>query len=168
MSISNEYARIIVTFLEKYDEHFRELLTFLSDKLEKVTADDLVWLQDSLMEEERLVMRGNALEQRRLDLMAELDLADYTADMLYDDFPDEELRGLLRRAVDSISAAIYYIKETNGGILDLIEKKLEAQARIISKEDPTLAPTAVLGTETYNSKGSKRKINTGSEDIGSV
>jgi hypothetical protein len=168
--LDDESAAILIRFFDRYDEHFRELLRFLSRKQEHVAADDLQWLEDSLQEEEKLVMRGNSLEQQRIELMTDCGVPDFTANELLAVFPEQQL-GQLRRALESMDAAIYYIKETNNAILDLIEKKLEAQAQYIAKmSGDTLTPKAVSGTiSTYGPDGEKiKKPTLAAEDIGKV
>jgi hypothetical protein len=168
--LDDESAELLVRFFDRYDRHFEELLRFLSRKQERVMADDLVWLENSLPEEERLVMLGNSLEQQRIEHMQDCGVADFTANELLAVFPEKQF-GQLRRALESMDAAIYYIRETNNAILDLIEKKLEAQAQYIAEMsgDP-LTPKAVSGTiSTYGPDGKKIKKNLlPAEDIGKV
>ncbi len=142
-----ETATRIIEFLEQYDKHFSELRTFLSSKQEKVVGDDLVWLLDSLTEEQKLVMRGNSMEAKRLTLLSELGYNDYTSDMLYEEFP-ENLKGKFKLYINSMNDSIDFIKRTNEGILDLVERKLEVQAELVKDANLT-------GSDTYDNSGTK-------------
>lgn len=140
-------AHEIVDFFDAYSQHFKELRMFITKKQDKVAGDDLTWLLDSLNEEQRLIMRGNSLEAKRLALFNSLGYKDYNSVMITDECPDE-FKGKLRVFLDSINDDIYFIKNTNEDILDLIEKKLDTQAELIN--DP-----AVSGSNTYSNTGAK-------------
>lgn len=153
----------IAEFLEVYDNHFKELRMFLLTKQNKVTGDDLVWLLESLNEEQRLIMRGNSLEAKRIALFEKHGLKDYKSAMLIDESPDE-YKGKLKLLLDSISGSVDFIKETNEDVLDLIEKKLEVQAELLNE-------TKITGSDTYNNTGAKIHRPSGGIDgdiIGSV
>ncbi|MDR1754432.1 MAG: flagellar biosynthesis protein FlgN [Eubacterium sp.] len=140
-------AERIVEFFREFTEHFKELVVFIAKKQEKATADDLIWLMDSIAEEQRLAMRGNSLESKRVLLFEELGLKDYKSKQLLDEMP-EDYKGELRLLLNLMERSIRYIKETNGGILDLIEKKLSVQAEILNQN-------VLAGSDTYTAKGEK-------------
>jgi len=151
----------ILEFLEKYDEHFRELRAFINEKQEKTAGDDLVWLLDSLNTEQKFVMRGNSLEAKRNLIFEEHGLKECDSRKLLEECP-EEFKGRMRLTVESIENSVVYIKETNCNILEMGRRKLEAQAELL--EDSLIA-----GSDTYNISGSKiKKISDDDTFIGSV
>jgi len=152
-------ATEILEFLEKYDEHFKELRSFINEKQEKVAGDDLVWLLDSLNTEQKFVMRGNSLEARRLALFEDCGIKEYDSKKLIDECPNE-IKGKMRLIVNSIDDSVSYIKETNKNVLEMARRKLEAQASILND-------SLIAGSDTYNNSGSKIK-KVGGDIIGSV
>ena len=154
-------ATEILEFLEKYDEHFRELRAFINEKQEKTAGDDLVWLLDSLNTEQKFVMRGNSLEAKRNLIFEEHGVKDNDSKELLEKFP-EELKGRLRLTAESIENSVRYIQETNKNVLEMARRKLEAQAELL--EDSLIA-----GSDTYDHSGSKiKKISDDDTFIGSV
>lgn len=154
-------ATEVLEFLEKYDEHFRELRAFVNEKQEKTAGDDLVWLLDSLNTEQKFVMRGNSLEAKRVLIFEEHGLKESDSRELLEICP-EELRGRMRLTVESIEDSVHYIRETNRNVLEMARRKLEAQAELL--EDSLIA-----GSDTYNNSGSKiKKISDDDTFIGTV
>lgn len=153
----------IVDFMEGYNAHFAELRTFLAEKQEKVVADDLIWLLDSLTEEQKLIMRGNSMEAKRLALLESLGYGDMDSAALLEKFP-EEYKGRFKAVMSRLEESVQLIKSTNETILDLIERKLEVQAAFFNSE-------SVKGTDTYTNTGIRIHKNLGSYDsevLGSV
>lgn len=134
-------AKQVISCMEKLNAHFRALETFIAEKKAKVIADDLVWLLDSLVEEQRLVAEGNNLESRRVKLFEELGIADRKATQLIEECP-EEYRSRLRLECASIERHIDLIKKTNIDIIDIIERKLSIQ------EKSSKAPVGTINTYT--------------------
>ncbi|MCL2077451.1 MAG: hypothetical protein FWH08_03480 [Oscillospiraceae bacterium] len=152
----------ILDFLEKYDNHFRELRSFINEKQEKAWGDDLEWLLNSLTEEQKFIMRGNSLEAKRLLLFEKLGVKDYDSKRLVEECPPE-IKGRMNLVINSIDDSISYIRETNKNVLELARRKLETQAELL---DDSL----IAGSDTYNNSGSKIKKIGGDDDniIGSV
>ncbi|MCL2019055.1 MAG: hypothetical protein FWG70_04775 [Oscillospiraceae bacterium] len=151
----------ILQFLEKYDEHFKELRAFINEKQEKVAGDDIVWLLDSLNKEQTYIMRGNSLEAKRKLIFEERGIEGYNASKLIENCPDE-IKGRMKLVTGSIDESVTYIQETNKNVLEMARRKLEVQAEIL--EDSLIA-----GSDTYNNSGSKiKKINNDDNVIGSV
>jgi len=154
-------AMEILVFMEKYDEHFKELRSFINEKQEKVAGDDIVWLLDSLSKEQTFIMRGNSLEAKRKLIFEEHGIENYNAKKLVEDCP-EEIKGRMKLAVNSIDDSVNYIQETNKNVLELARRKLEAQAEI-------LQDSLIAGSDTYDNSGSKiKKISSDGNFIGSV
>lgn len=140
-------AARLVDFFKSYKEHFTELEAFLVTKQEKVIGDDLVWLSESLVEEQRLVMRGNSIEAKRLLMFEELGLKDCRSADLLEQLP-EDYKGQFRVCITSIEKSIDFIQKTNSDILDLIERKLDVQAEKLNQ-------SIISGSDTYTATGSK-------------
>ena len=154
-------ATEILEFLEKYDEHFRELRVFITEKQEKTAGDDLVWLLDSLNTEQKFVMRGNSLEAKRNLIFDEHGMKDCDSKQLLEQCP-EELKGRMRLTIESLEDSVMYIKDTNHNVLEMARRKLEAQAELL---DDSL----IAGSDTYDNSGSRiKKISDDDTFLGSV
>ncbi|MBO5908413.1 MAG: flagellar biosynthesis protein FlgN, partial [Clostridia bacterium] len=71
-----ETADKVIAFMEKYNETYRDMVSFLTEKQAKVMADDILWLLDSVEEEQALVMKIQSQENARLAYFAELSIED--------------------------------------------------------------------------------------------
>lgn len=153
-------AKSVIAFMEKYNRHFEELSAFVSEKRAKVVADDLTWLLDSLNNEQRLVMEGNNLENQRLALFRELGIEGRKAVQLIDECP-AGLAAKLRLECSAMERYVDLIKATNADIIDIIERKLSIQEKMINKTHATAS--------TYTGKGVKvTKHNTSGGFFGQV
>ncbi len=153
-------AKSIIKYMEKYNEHFENLETFVSEKKAKVIADDLVWLLDSLVTEQKLVMEGNDLEVKRLALFEQLGISGKKAKELVDECP-EELKARLTLECTAMEKHIDLIKRTNADIIDIIERKLSIQEKLANQSRSTM--------DTYTGRGTKvRKHNTSGGFFGNV
>jgi autonomous glycyl radical cofactor GrcA len=159
--IAHEDAKNFVEFLEKYNNHFTELKKFITVKHSKALDDDVVWLENSLKEEERFVMAGNSFEKKRIALMSRLGFGDIKYEKVADEFPDC-YKGRLRVCADEMRNSIKYIRNTNKNTLDIVQRKLNIQSEILAKP-------SVSGAEAYTKTGGKTKkthTNTGGGFIG--
>ena len=77
-----ETADRIIGFLEKYNGVYRDMVAFLTEKQAKVMADDLLWLLDSVEDEQALVMKIQSEESARSALFEELGLGEIKAKQL--------------------------------------------------------------------------------------
>lgn len=153
-------AKAVIKFMEKYNNHFEELETFVSEKKAKVIADDLVWLLDSLVREQKLVMEGNNLEVKRMALFEEHGIIGKKAKQLISECP-EEYRAKLALECVSMEKYIDRIKRTNADIIEIIERKLSIQEKLANQPRSTM--------DTYTGKGNKvRKHNTSGGFFGEV
>ncbi len=139
-------AKEIIGCMEKINAHFRTLETFINEKKAKVIADDLPWLLDSLVEEQRLVAEGNNLEAKRMKLFEQLGLADKKATVLIEECP-ETYKERLKLECVSIERHIGLIKKTNADIIEIIERKLTIQEKTSN--------ISVGTTSTYTGQGVK-------------
>lgn len=80
--MTTETADRIIGFLEKYNGAYRDMVAFLTEKQAKVMADDLLWLLDSVENEQALVMKIQSEEAARTSLFEELGLGETKAKQL--------------------------------------------------------------------------------------
>ena len=144
-----ETADKVIRFMEKYNGAYRDMVAFLTEKQAKVMADDLLWLLDSVEDEQALVMKIQAEENARTALFIELGLGEIKAKQLIEDAPDER-KSKLTLLYDELTGYIARIKQLNNIIVETVEKKLSVQEELMKKTGMTL-------TETYNGYGAKIK-----------
>ena len=91
-----ETADRIIGFLEKYNGEYRDMVAFLTEKQAKVMADDLLWLLDSVEDEQALVMKIQSEESARSALLRSLDSGEIKAKQLMKKLrPTKESQNLL-------------------------------------------------------------------------
>lgn len=144
-----ETADKVIRFLEKYNSAYRDMVAFLTEKQAKVMADDLLWLLDSVEDEQALVMKIQSEENARTALFEELELGEIKAKELIEDAPDER-KSKLTLLYDELTGYVAKIKQLNNIIVETVEKKLSVQEKLMRKTGMTL-------TETYNGYGAKIK-----------
>lgn len=147
--MTTETADRIIGFLEKYNGAYREMVTFLTEKQAEVMADDLLWLLDSVENEQALVMKIQSEEAARSALFEELGLGEIKAKQLIEAAPDER-KSKLTLLYDELTGYVARIKQLNSIIVETVEKKLSVQEELMRKTGMTL-------TETYNGYGAKIK-----------
>ncbi len=153
-------AKEIIAFMEKYNKHFEALSAFVSEKRAKVLADELGWLLDSLTVEQKFVMEGNDLEAKRLALFQRLGLSGRKASELIEECP-AELKNKLTLECSMMERHVEFIKSTNADIIEIIERKLSVQEKLINRSHSTAS--------TYTGKGVKvTKHNTSGGFFGEV
>ena len=144
-----ETADKVIRFLEKYNSVYRDMVTFLTEKQAKVMADDLLWLLDSVEDEQALVMKIQSEETARTALFEELGLGEMKAKQLIEEAPDER-KSKLTLLYDELTEYVARIKQLNNIIVETVEKKLSVQEELMRKTGMTL-------TETYTGYGAKIK-----------
>lgn len=153
-------AKQVIAFMEKYNRHFEALSAFVSEKRAKVIADELTWLLDSLTAEQKFIMEGNDLEAKRLALFESLGIGGKKARELIEECP-EELKPKLTLECRNMEKYVEHIKNTNADIIEIIERKLSVQEKLINKTHSTAS--------TYTGKGVKvTKHNTSGGFFGNV
>ena len=156
-----ETADKVIRFLEKYNSAYRDMVAFLTEKQAKVMADDLLWLLDSVEQEQALVMKIQSQENARLALFAELSVDGIKAKELIESVP-EERKTMMTLIYDNLTEDIELIRKLNSEIVETVEKKLSVQEELVRGAGMTTA-------ETYNGYGAKIKRTTGTKGyIGSV
>ena len=131
-----ETADKVIRFMEKYNGAYRDMVAFLTEKQAKVMADDLLWLLDSVEDEQALVMKVQAEENARTALFNELGLGEIKAKQLIEDAPDER-KSKLTLLYDELTGYIARIKQLN--------------------KEELMKKTGMTLTETYNGYGAKIK-----------
>ncbi|MBO6301178.1 MAG: flagellar export chaperone FlgN [Ruminiclostridium sp.] len=158
--MTTDTAKQVIAFMEKYNKHFEALSSFVSEKRAKVIADELTWLLDSLATEQKFIMEGNDLEAKRLALFQRLGLSGKKARDLLNECP-EELKNKLTLECSAMERHVEFIKSTNADIIEIIERKLSVQEKLINRPHVT--------SSTYTGKGVKvTKHNTSGGFFGNV
>lgn len=163
MKLKAENANEIIAFLEEYNCHFDNLTAFLREKENKIINDDLIWLNDSLVEEQKFIMKGNSLEQHRVDMLNRMGLGEIRSENLLELMPEDKKQPFsaqCRRMEKSVDE----IKRLNQSALDLVERKLQVQSKKMGISEMGVGVTEV---GTYSEKASRVKHSVG-DIIGSV
>ncbi len=150
--MDSQTAELLITFFETYNKHYTELFTFLTEKKSKVISDDLVWLLDSLATEQKFIMQGNSLESKRLAVFETIGISGVHSKELIEMFP-ENYRGQIRVQLDTLTKSVTDIKRLNADILDLVDRKLSLQEKLLNKTNDS--------PDTYNVKGAKVQKHSG-------
>lgn len=157
-----QLADEIIAFMEKYNATYRDMVLFLTEKMAKVMDDDLLWLLESVDDEQALIMKIQSQENNRLAYFSELGIdEDIKANELIEKAPAER-KMKLQMIYDDLTNYIARIRKLNGEITETVEKKLSVQEELVRGAGMTMA-------ETYNGYGAKVKRTTGTKGfIGSV
>lgn len=158
--MEKEIAEVFLEFFDIYNNHFEKYADFLEIKQNKILLDDLKWLESALQEEQKYIMKGNSLEEKRLALFGRAGLGEITLEQLMELFPDE-LKGDMRLEADRLEKSIGKIKRLSAVSDSIVRRKLEVQAEILGVNDYT-------GIGTYDQNADAAKGTIGSDDIGSV
>ncbi len=154
-----ETADEIIEFFRDFNAHFKRMISFLSEKENRILKDDIVWLSDSLTQEQALVMTSTRLEDQRLSLFEEKGYKDYKSEQIINEMPPER-QALMRLECDKLADSIFNIKKINIRSLDLVERKLTVLAKAINAPEFT-------SVDTYTENCEKIKHSVG-DIIGSV
>ena len=155
--MDNRTADVIIAFLDQFNTHFEKLADFLAVKQNRILLDDLAWLEEALVEEQSYIMKGNSLETKRLALFEQCGIAGKKLSELPELFP-EDYRGALQRQSERLNDAIAKIKRLNEVSSDIVQRKMQAQAKLLGVE--------LTGTGAYS--GDARVSKGGPTDIGDI
>lgn len=134
--ITERTADFLIAFLDKYNRHFEDLADFLEKKQNKILLDDLKWLEKALVEEQSLIMQGNSLEERRLELFEKAGLKGKKFSELPEYFP-KGYEGTLRLHHERLNKSVARIKKLTDTAADIVERKLKVQAKLLGVSDFT-------------------------------
>lgn len=157
-----QLADEIIAYMEKYNGTYRDMVLFLTEKMAKVMDDDLLWLLESVDDEQALIMKIQSQENNRVVFFEELGLdGNIKAKELIEKAPAER-KMKLQMIYDDLTGYIARIRKLNADITETVEKKLSVQEELVRGAGMTMA-------ETYNGYGAKVKRTTGTKGfIGSV
>lgn len=158
--MEKEIAEVFLEFFDIYNKHFEKLADFLAVKQNKILLDDLNWLESALQEEQKYIMKGNSLEEKRLALFERAGLGEITLKQLMEMFPDE-LKGNMQLESDRLEKSIGTIKRLSETSDSIVRRKLEIQAKLLGVNEYT-------GIGAYDQNADEAKGKIGSDDIGSV
>ncbi|MBQ2797830.1 MAG: flagellar export chaperone FlgN [Ruminiclostridium sp.] len=157
-----QLADEIIAFMEKYNDTYRDMVVFLTEKMAKVMDDDLLWLLESVDDEQALIMKIQSQENGRLAFFAGLGIDENIKVKELIEKAPAERKVKLQMIYDDLTGYIARIRKLNGEITETVEKKLSVQEELVRGAGMTMA-------ETYNGYGAKVKRTTGTKGfIGSV
>ena len=159
--MDNRTADTVIAFLDQFNTHFESLADFLAVKQNRILLDDLNWLEDALVEEQSYIMKGNSLESKRLALFEQCGIGGKKFSELPELFP-EEYHGALKLQSDRLNDSIAKIKRLNDVSSDIVQRKMQAQAKLLGVD---LTGTGAYSGDARITKGS---IGDGGDIIGSV
>ncbi|MFA5658451.1 MAG: flagellar export chaperone FlgN [Oscillospiraceae bacterium] len=135
----------VLDFFDLCIEHYSELLSFENEKLRLISAENARELGNRLSKEQALIMKGNALEAKRIELMKKEGLEGLRFDAIIENAPDEYNTALSRRR-DELTKYINEIKRINGHAMVSVREKLERIEKV----------KAGMSTDIYDGKGEKK------------
>lgn len=153
-------ADCILDFLDEFNAHFEKLADFLAEKQNRILKDDLSWLEDALVDEQSLIMKGNSLENKRLELFERLGVSEKKLSELEEIFPDER-KGMMHLQSERLNDSIVKIKRLNEVSVDLVQRKMKVWDKLLGINEFT-------GTGAYDGDAKIAKGGAGGDIIGSV
>lgn len=153
-------AEAVLRFLKEYNAHFTDVYKFYSEKLGKVLGDDLVWLIESLNEEERLTMKSESMEQKRLLVFEENGAGGLAAPELAEAVP-ANFGSSVRSECNIMVKLTSDIKRLSADILETIERKLDSQTELAKEH-------GLVQVQSYNKGGAKVKMSAETGYIGAI
>ncbi len=145
--------KILIEFFTECVAHYKELLGFENEKLSLLIANNVVKLNEILTKEQAYIMRGEALEAKRIKLLKEQGLENQKFKELIDNAPDK-YKGTLRDLNESLSKYVNEVKRVNTNAMERASQNLK------SLNKRTTEPQ----TSTYDSSGGKNRT----QDFGSL
>lgn len=111
----------LVEFINEYNAHYRELLSFETEKFRLVAIDDVEALNKSLSKEQALIMKSGVYEKKRFEILK--DYKDKTFPEIIEESP-EKYKGQLSSGYTELRKLVFRIKEINDNARDIISKRL--------------------------------------------
>lgn len=158
--MTEQTAREFAELLSEYNNHFQEMQRFLNLKMQKVMEDDLNWLLDSLTTEQKLVMKGNGMEESRLKYLSMNGMEGWDSKKILQETP-KAMKGRMSLEIDTMRNHIAAIKQTSSDILDTVDRKLQIQSKLMKA-------SGKLPGDTYDGSGSRVQTPTGNTFLGNV
>lgn len=111
----------LITFIDEYNAHYRELLSFESEKFSLIARDDVEALGKSLSKEQALIMKSGAFEKKRFELLA--DDKGKTFQNIIDQSPEKH-RGRLTSEYNELKRLVFQIKRINDNAREIVSQRL--------------------------------------------
>lgn len=146
----------LVEFINEYNAHYRELLSFETEKFRLVAMDDVEALNKSLSREQALIMKSGVFEKRRFEILS--DEKEKTFPEIIEESPDK-YKGRLTDGYNELRKLVFRIKTINDDAREIISKRLSV-----------LESVSGLGgyVNSYDNGGNKlrsEKTNTLNKDV---
>ena len=111
----------LVEFINEYNAHYRELLSFETEKFRLVATDDVEALNKSLSKEQALIMKSGVYEKKRFEILK--DCKDKSFHEIIESSP-EKYKGQLNSGYTELKKLVFRIKEINDNAREIISKRL--------------------------------------------
>lgn len=138
-----DYQKLL-RFFDEYISHYHEVLKFETAKLRMISEDNIEALGGSISKEQAYIMKTNALENRRLELLTP-ENRNKSLSQIIESAPAEYKSALEARQRD-LSQVIFQIKNVNTNAQEIVAKRLEMLEHI-----------GGTSAETYNKSGVKSR-----------
>lgn len=110
------------SFMNEYNSHYRELLSFETKKLRLIADDDIDELRKSLNTEQAMIMKTNSLEKKRIELLSGGD-EKKTMRELIEEAPND-IKGSLTNSYNELSKLIFQIRKINVNAQEIVSQRL--------------------------------------------
>ena len=118
------------SFMNEYNSHYRELLSFETKKLRLIADDDIDELRKSLNAEQAMIMKTNSLEKKRMELLSNGD-EKKTMRELIEEAPND-IKGSLTNSYNELSKLIFQIRKINVNAQEIVSQRLNILEEIKS------------------------------------
>lgn len=146
-----DYQKLI-RFFDEYIAHYHEMLQFETEKLRLIAADDIEALNNAMGREQAFIMKTNAMEHRRLELLS--GSAGKTFQEIIQEAP-QEFRASLESRHNNLSRVVFQIKSLNSNAQEIVSRRLEMLETISSGK----------ATDTYTKEGVKSRSSQGPKTL---
>ncbi len=138
-----DYEKIIV-FFNDYLNHYKGLLAFEQEKLNFLISNDIKKLNDSLSNEQAFIMKGEALEKKRISMLK----GEGISELHFKEMIDNAPKNYQDRLICVYTALQNYIMEVKR-INELSMEKVSDRLKRINEKTNTKT------SGTYNEHGGK-------------
>ncbi|MGN0654636.1 MAG: flagellar export chaperone FlgN [Oscillospiraceae bacterium] len=111
----------LVEFIKEYNAHYRELLSFETEKFSLIAADNVEALGKSLSREQALIMKSGVYEKKRFEILA--DEKDKTFPQIIDTCP-QKYKGSLSDGYNELKRLVFQIKSINDNAREIVAHRL--------------------------------------------
>lgn len=136
---------MLLSFMNEYISHYRDLLRFETAKLQLIFKDDIEGLDKSLSKEQALIMKTNSLEAKRFELLRGGHEKETFRELI--DGAPPEYKNELSDQYKELCNLIFQIKKINDNAHEIVRKRLSVMENAENSS-----------TDTYNKTGKKQRI----------